>query len=121
VNHRESDRYDELGGIALVELRLRETFAGEMDGESDVRALQVVRSDRSVNQVSLQTFRGSLHGRRGSFLLQGSGTVNDGKISARWTVVPASGEGELSCLRGEGGFEGEFGRGSAATLEYWFD
>jgi hypothetical protein len=28
---------------------------------------------------------------------------------------------ERSGLRGEGGFEGEFGKGSAGTLDYWFD
>lgn len=36
-------------------------------------------------------------------------------------VVPASGTGELSGLRGEGGFEGDFGKGSDGWLDYWFD
>jgi hypothetical protein len=121
VNHRESDRYDEFDGTGLVELRLQEIFSGEMVGESEVRALQVVRSDRSVSQVNLQTFRGSVDGRHGTFLLQGSGTVKDGKISAKWSVVADTGTGELLGLRGEGGFEGEFGKGSTATLEYWFE
>ena len=121
VNHHESDCYDRVGGADLVELRLRETFSGEMNGESQVRALQVINGDQSVTQLSLQTFHGNLHGRRGSFLLQGTGTVQGGWIRAKWTVVPASGTGELSGLRGEGGFEGEFGKGSVAILEYWFD
>ena len=62
VKNRESDRYDQFGGIDLVELRLRESFSGEMDGESEVRALQVIKSDGSVRQLSLQSFRGSLDG-----------------------------------------------------------
>jgi SRSO17 transposase len=32
-----------------------------------------------------------------------------------------TGTGGLSGLRGEGGFEGEFGRGSDGTLDYWFE
>jgi hypothetical protein len=29
--------------------------------------------------------------------------------------------GDLSGLRGEGGFEVQFGKGSDGTLEYWFE
>ena len=38
-----------------------------------------------------------------------------------WFVVPETGTGDLSGLRGEGGFEGQFGKGSDGTLEYWFE
>ncbi len=104
-----------------MEIRLRETFTGDIDGESEVRALQVVREDRSATSVSLQRFRGRLGGRQGTFVLQGSETVENGKIKATWFVVPGSGTGDLSGLRGEGGFEGDFGRGSHGTLDYWFE
>ena len=57
----------------------------------------------------------------GTFVLQGSEIVENGKIKAKWFVVPGSGTGELSGLRGEGGFEGEFGKGSDGTLDYWFE
>jgi hypothetical protein len=69
----------------------------------------------------MQRFRGKLGGRQGSFVLQGSEIVENGKIKARWFVVPGSGTGELSGLRGEGGFEGHFGKASTETLEYWFE
>jgi hypothetical protein len=104
-----------------VEIRLNETFAGDIEGESPVRALQVVRDDKSASLVSLQRFRGKLAGRQGSFVLQGQEIVANGKIKATWFVVPGSGTDELSGLRGEGGFEGEFGKGSTGTLDYWFE
>jgi len=104
-----------------VEIRLTETFAGDIEGESPVRALQVLRSDKSAHLVSLQRFHGRLGGREGSFVLQGSETVENGKIKATWSVVPGSGTGGLTGLRGEGGFEGEFGKGSDGTLDYWFE
>ena len=47
--------------------------------------------------------------------------VENGKVKATWFVVPASGTGDLSGLRGEGGFEGYFGKGSDGTLDYWFE
>jgi hypothetical protein len=54
-------------------------------------------------------------------VLQGSETVENGKIKATWFVVAGSGTGNLSGLRGEGGFEGDFGKGSDGWLDYWFE
>ena len=106
---------------ALAELDLTETFTGDIDGQSPVRALQIVRDDHSATIVSVQRFTGKLGGRQGTFVLQGSETVTNGKIKATWSVVPGSGTGDLSGLRGEGGFEGDFGKGSTGTLDYWFE
>ncbi len=113
--------FDQTATPPLMEVRIREKFTGDIEGESTVRALQVQRHDHSASLVSMQRFRGTLNGRHGTFVLQGSETVENGKIKATWSVVPGSGTGELSGLRGEGGFEGEFGKGSEGTLEYWFD
>ena len=97
------------------------TFTGDIDGQSMVRALQVLRDDQSASFVSMQRVRGKLGGRNGTFVLQGSEVVEQGKITATWFVVPGSGTGDLSGLRGEGGFEGEFGKGSYGRLDYWFE
>jgi hypothetical protein len=121
VQSSEAKPYDQIASPALMELRLSETFAGDIDGESPVRALQVLRDDHSANLVSMQRFRGKLGGRQGTFVLQGQEIVKNGKIKATWFVVPGSGTGELSGLRGEGGFEGDFGKGSDGTLDYWFE
>ena len=121
VRSSESKPFDEAASPALTELHLRETFTGDMAGDSTVRALQVRRDDRSASMVSIQRFRGKLAGRQGTFVLQGSELIENGKIKATWFVVPRSGTGELSGLRGEGGFEGDFGKGSDGTLDYWFE
>jgi len=121
VHSTETQPYDQTVRPALVEYRLSETFSGDMDGESRVRALQVLRDDKSACLVSMQRFRGTLGGRQGTFVLQGSEIVENGNIKATWFVVPRSGTGELSGLRGEGGFEGQLGKGSHGTLTYWFE
>ncbi len=121
VRSSEARAYDQTVSPALMEIHLRETFTGDIDGESPVRALQVLRADRSASLVSVQRFRGRLGGRQGTFVLQGSEIVENGRIKATWFVVPGSGTDDLSGLRGEGGFEGEFGKGSAGTLDYWFE
>jgi hypothetical protein len=121
VQNFEAKPYDQTASTALMEVRLSETFTGDIEGESPVRALQVLRDDRSARLVSIQRFTGKLGGRQGTFVLQGSEIVEKGKIKAIWFVVPRSGTGDLSGLRGEGGFEGDFGKGSAGTLDYWFE
>ena len=121
VHSAQATPCDQTASPALMEIRLSETFAGDLDGESPVRALQVLRDDRSASMVSMQRFHGKLGGRQGTFVLQGAEIVENGRIKATWFVVPGSGTGELAGLRGEGGFEGEFGKGSEGTLDYWFE
>ena len=121
VQSSEARPYDHTTGPTLMEIRLAETFTGDLDGGSEVRALQVLRDDHSASLVSVQRFRGKLGGRRGTFVLQGSEIVENGKIKATWFVVPGSGTDDLAGLRGEGGFAGDFGKGSNATLDYWFE
>lgn len=120
VHNSEATPIDQTVTPALMEIHLDETFAGDIEGESPVRALQVLHRDHSASLVSVQRFRGKLAGRQGTFVLQGTETVENGKIKAKWFVVPGSGTDQLAGLRGEGGFEGEFGKGSNGTLDYWF-
>jgi len=121
VQEAHSTPYDSGEGPELVELALKETFTGDMAGDSTVRALQQRRADGSATMVSLQRFEGRLGSRQGTFVLQGAAVVEAGRIKATWFVVPGSGTGELTGLRGEGGFEGAFGKGSDATLDYRFE
>jgi hypothetical protein len=121
VQSSETRAYDETEGSALLEVRINETFTGDMVGTPTVQALQLLRDDKSACLVSLQRFSGKLGGRQGSFVLRGSETVANGRIEATWHVVPGSGMGELCGLCGEGGFEGEFGKGSEGALDYWFE
>lgn len=121
VHSTEAKPYDHTQDPALLEIRISETFAGDIAGESSVRALQIRNADGSASMVSMQRFKGKLGGLEGTFVLQGSESVENGKISAKWFVVPGSGTGALSGLRGEGGFEGSFGKGSKGTLDYWFE
>jgi len=121
VQSSDAKPYDQTASPALMEIHIAETFTGDIEGESTVRALQVQHDDRSASMVSLQRFLGKLGGRQGTFVLQGTEIVENGNIKATWFVVPGTGTGDLSGLRGEGGFQGSFGKGSKGTLDYWFE
>src|ERR1051326_2253749 len=69
VQSSEAKPYDQTASPALMEVHINETFAGDIGGESPVRALQVLRDDKSARLVSMQRFHGTLNGRRGTFVL----------------------------------------------------
>lgn len=71
VQSSEIKFYDQTAGLALMEIHLTEYFSGEIEGESPVWALQVVREEKSASQVSMQQVRGRLAGRQGTLVLQG--------------------------------------------------
>ena len=121
VHESETLPYDQGAGPGLAVIAIEESFSGDIEARSTVRALEIRRDDHSAQLISVQRVQGKLGGRTGTFVLQGEETVEGGRIEATWFVVPNSGTGELSGLRGEGGFTGEFGKGSEGTLDYWFE
>jgi len=56
--------------------------------------------DGSAGYVAIERVVGTLHGRRGTFLLQHSGLMDRGEQELTITVVPDSGTGELEGLQG---------------------
>ena len=113
--------YDATEGSVLIEVQRHEIYTGDMTGESSARALKVAQHDLSASVVSLHRFRGTLASIRGSFVLQGQEIIKVGNVTATWFVVPGSGTGELTRLRGIGGFKGALGDGADVTLDYWFE
>jgi len=113
--------FDDSAYPLLKLIEIDEVFRGDIEGRSSVRALQIAHESGFATMRSVQRVEGALHGRTGSFVLEGSQEVDGKKISATWSVVAGSGTGQLEGLRGQGGFNGEFGKGSDAVLTYWFE
>jgi hypothetical protein len=114
--------FDEVrDGPALVEIQLTEKFTGDIEGEGIGRALQTApRDDGTAILVGLERVRGSVAGRKGTFLLQVRGTVAANQMRCKWSVVPGSGTGQLTGLRGTGGFNAQRGQHGSFWLDYYF-
>ncbi len=56
--------------------------------------------DGSAGYVAMEQVTGTLHGRRGTFALQHSGTMTGGAPQLTITAVPDSGTGQLAGLAG---------------------
>ena len=86
---------------ALGRLAIDKQFAGDIAGASQGEMLSARSAvDGSAGYVAIERVTGALHGRRGSFVLQHSGTVNRGAQQLVISVVPDSGTGELAGLAG---------------------
>jgi hypothetical protein len=103
-------------GPVLTGIHVEESFSGD----GIVEFLQAARADGSASFVGIERVTAELGGRRGTFLLQDAGTVQDNIVSGDWFVIAGSGTGELAGLRGEGGFRANLGEGGQVHLDYWF-
>jgi hypothetical protein len=114
--------YDEQAdGPSLLEIRVSETFSGDIEGEGTVRVTQALRKDGSASLVGIERVRGAIGVRKGTFLLQVSGELVGKELKADWFVVPGSGTGDLRGLRGEGGFKAQVGEQGSIWLDYYFE
>ena len=122
VDKYEPAAYDEPAeGPALTRIHVEERFSGDISGTGVVEFLQAAGTDGAASFVGIERVTGQLGGRRGSFLLQDAGVVRDEIVSGDWFVIAGSGTGELTGLRGEGGFRANLGEGAEVHLDYWFE
>ncbi|MFI5897342.1 DUF3224 domain-containing protein [Actinoplanes sp. NPDC051513] len=115
-------------GTTLVETTLQERFSGGLNGDAIAKHLRVVRHDGTGTFTCVERFVGALDGRPGSFALTAEGFTDEaGVVHGRWEVVPGSGIGELTGLRGFASFyakqvpESRTGWAARDVLTYWFE
>jgi len=113
VDSHEATPFDESATPALAELRITETFRGDIEGTSTVRALQIQLGDGRVSQVSLQRVRGRIGQRTGSFVLQAKARSPTARSRPAGSWCPAPGpKGSLACAAKAGS---KAGSGRAPT------
>jgi hypothetical protein len=85
----------------LGRMSINKQFSGDLEAHS-LGEMLAYRSavDGSAGYVAMERVLGALHGRRGAFVLQHSGTMDRGAPTLRVGVVPDSGTDELAGLTG---------------------
>ncbi|MEE8061612.1 MAG: DUF3224 domain-containing protein [Gemmatimonadales bacterium] len=122
VNSWDEKPFHEIdGGPKLTRASLTKTFRGDLEGEGTLEYLMIHGKDGVSSFMGVERVVGSLGGRSGSFVLQHSGTFENGAATCTWFVVPGSGTGELGGLTGTGGFESAHAEDYPMTLEYDFE
>ena len=93
---------DGIGDPGIGRMALDKQFHGDLEatGKGQRRAAGT-DVPGSAGYVALERVSGTLHGRRGTFALQHSGTMTRGAPQLSITVVPDSATGELLGLTGK--------------------
>jgi hypothetical protein len=92
---------DHADGAALGRMTIDKRFEGDLVATSKGQMLTGMSSVKgSAGYVAIERVSGTLAGRRGTFVLQHSGTMTRGAPSLTVTVVPDSGTDQLAGLTG---------------------
>jgi len=95
------DAPDARDGTAVARLVLDKQYHGDLQAVGAGHMLTATPAmEGSAAYVAIERVTGTLHGRRGSFVLQHSGTMRRGTQQLSITVVPDSGSGYLAGLSG---------------------
>jgi hypothetical protein len=90
------------GDPAIGRLALDKTFSGDLAGSSKGQMLGSQSPvEGSAGYVAMEKFTGTLSGKKGTFQLQHSGTMQGGKFDLNVIVVPDSGTEELKNIAGK--------------------
>jgi hypothetical protein len=95
---------DAADGNPVSRLALDKQYRGDLDGAGRgvmVSATTPVKG--SAGYVAIERVSGTLHGRRGSFVMQHAGMMTRGAQQLAITIVPDSGTGELVGIAGSCG------------------
>lgn len=85
----------------LGRMTIDKTIAGDLVATTQGQMLSAMTGTQgSAAYVAIEKVTGTLHGKRGSFVLQHTGTMNRGARAHSVTVVPDSGTDELTGLEG---------------------
>jgi hypothetical protein len=88
--------------LGAMQMKIEKQFEGALAASSVVLMMGVMnREIGSGGYVALEKVTGQLEGKRGSFLLQHSSTMDRGQPSQNIRVVPDSGTGALMGLKGQ--------------------
>jgi hypothetical protein len=104
----------------LTRAAVTQRFSGDLQGDGSVQWLMFYRPDGTADFVGMQHVEGTFGDRKGSFVLETSGTFDGAKAAADWTVVAGSGTEELEGLQGTGRMEAPMGSTATYELEYSF-
>lgn len=112
---------DDSAGGPFGRLFLDKQFHGELNATSKGQMLGAQTAVQgSAAYVALEMVTGTLHEKRGTFILQHKGTMGHGAYVMDVTVVPDSGTDELTALAGTMKIVIEDGKHSY-ELEYTLD
>jgi len=92
---------DATAGATIGRFSLDKQYHGDLEATAKGEMLASGNpASGAAGYVAMEHVTGTLQGRKGSFALQQSGTMNAGKVEMKVEIVPGSGAGELEGIAG---------------------
>lgn len=107
-------------GPKLIRASVTQTYSGALVAKSTIEYLMTTFADDTSTFIGIEEILGELEGKSGSFLLEHDGTHKDGVAKSDFKIIPNTGTGKLSGIRGEGSYEATH-ETADLTLEYDFE
>jgi hypothetical protein len=95
------DPYEDRDGVKLARAHITKTFHGDLVGNSETDIITVY-TENPAAYVGIERVDGTLHGRKGGFVLQHEAGGTAGVPWMTWKIVETTGTGELAGIRGAG-------------------
>jgi hypothetical protein len=108
----------------LAHASVTNTFTGGIEATDTTCEYSIAYvTEKTGTYAGMELLTGSLDGREGTFVVEERGHFDpDGTVHCTFEVVAGSGTGELSGLRGSGGFTARHGEASVPySFEYELD
>lgn len=99
------DPYVSVDGVDYARTQIEKTFHGDLEATSTVEMLSVRGPSGGAGYVAIETVRGAIAGKTGTFCILHAGTMIEDSIWGRWPIVAGSATGELEGLTGEARIE----------------
>ena len=110
------------GGPTLSHATVLKRFAGDLDAESEARLLMCQADTTDIaagaGYIAREVVRGTLAGRRGTFVMQHWGLSSRGTEQTGGQIVPGSATGGLEGLTGSVEISVDGGGAHTLTIEY---
>ena len=112
----------EIEGTPKISIaKVTQSYAGAIEGTSSVEYIMSYTIHGTACFAGFERISGSVAGKKGTFVIQHSGSFSEGKARSTWSIVEGTGTGELANLRGKGSYVAGPGEPAPVSFEYSFE
>lgn len=98
----EQPPYDEAEGATLATVTITKTWTGDIEATSVTKMIKAMTAEpTSAGLVAIERVNGKVNGKVGSFVLQHNAVSDRGDRFLNIVVLPDSGTGELTGIKGK--------------------
>jgi len=114
VGWEEDTVSEKSGGAKLTRASVKQTYAGDMVGESSIEYIMAYETPTKASFVGFESFVGVINGLRGTVTFKHEGIFDTGVATSSFQAIMSASTGELSnkCI------SGTFSSGEAGKASY---